>query len=55
MPKGLLLRHRTRRNRDVLAMKRERDAVTGPASRTACYRLQDQGQVVDLPVLEPLG
>lgn len=30
-----------------------RDAVTGPASRTARYRFQDQGQVVDLPVLDP--
>jgi hypothetical protein len=32
-----------------------RDAVTGPASRIAYYRLQDQGQFIDHPVLDPYG
>jgi transposase len=32
-----------------------RDAVTGPALHTACYRLQDQAQFVDHPALDPHG
>ena len=32
-----------------------RDAVTGPALRTARYRLQDQGQAVAVPVSNPKG
>jgi transposase len=35
MPEDIPLRRRPRRNNHVLAMMRERDAVTGPASRPA--------------------
>ena len=35
MPESLPLSHRIGRNRHVLAMKQERDAVTGPAHEAA--------------------
>ncbi|GEM_PF-1539280 len=49
VPEGLPLRRRPRRNRSVLAMTGERDAVTGPASRPARYRCNIEGKLAPFP------
>ena len=43
------IRHRSRCNRHVLAMIRQRDAVTGPAPRPTRYRCQTEGKLAPFP------